>query len=140
MNWVTIFGLNEYGLNLISLDLNRDPYQLFRMLYANYEDTFILESLTGPREMSEFSIIGFDPIIKFTAKSNDVEIKYRDGSKDSYKTDDPLHILKELMPMLIDHRFRYVGGAVGYISYDSINYWEDIKVKESNYPSMEFGI
>ncbi|GIU71536.1 MAG: anthranilate synthase component I [Candidatus Nitrosocaldaceae archaeon] len=136
---MAIFGLDKYGLNLISVDL-KDPYKVFRSLYNNYKNVFILESLTGPKEMAEFSIIGFDPIIKFTADKDDIKIKHRDGSKDHYKADEPLQILKEIMPKINDYRFRYIGGAVGYICYDAINYWEDIRVKSSDYSTMEFGI
>lgn len=136
---MAIFGLDKYGLNLVSIDL-KDPYTVFRSLYNNYKDLFILESLTGPREMAEFSIIGFDPVIKFTANKDNVQIRDRNGSKDNYKTDEPLQILKDIMPRIKDYRFRYIGGAVGYICYDAINYWEDISVKSSNYPTMEFGI
>ncbi len=126
-------------MNLVPIDMN-EPYQLFRSLYSNYDDCFILESLTGPKEMAEFSIIGFDPFIKFSVNKDRIDIKSSDGSKDSYRSEDPLSILKDIIPKVNDERFRYIGGAVGYISYDAVNYWEDVNVKRSNYPSMEFGI
>lgn len=135
---MTIFGL-EQELNLVSIDIN-EPYQLFRSLYSNYDDCFILESLTGPREMAEFSILGFDPFIKFTTNEDKIDVKSRDGSKDSYRSEEPLSVLKDIMPKIKDNRFRYIGGAVGYICYDAVNYWEDVDVKRSNYPNMEFGI
>lgn len=136
--WVTIFGLAQ-KLNLVSIEVN-EPYQLFRSLYSNYDNAFILESLTGPKEMAEFSILGFDPLLKFTTNEDRIYIRHREGAKDTYRSEEPLSILKEIMPAINDDRFRYIGGAVGYISYDAINYWEDVNVKRNNYPSMEFGI
>jgi hypothetical protein len=38
-----------------------DPFEIFKQIYASYDNVFILESLTGPKELSEFSVIGFDP-------------------------------------------------------------------------------
>ena len=139
MNWVATFGLDKQSIGLVKLD-EHEPYELFKGLYYNYDHVFMLESLVGPKEMAEFSIIGFDPLLTFTAKGNKVIIRYRDGARDDYKVEDPLLILKDLMANIKDSRFRYIGGAVGYICYDSINYWEDVNVKVSSYPSMEFGI
>ncbi|MEM4274559.1 MAG: chorismate-binding protein [Candidatus Nitrosocaldaceae archaeon] len=138
---MNIFGLNkEYEVKFLSLDIDSDAYTIFSSLYEQYDDLFMLESLTGPREMAEFTIIGFDPLIKFSASKGYVESVTRDGSKDRFRSDDPLVNLKELLPTINDNRFRYIGGAVGYISYDAINYWENIRVRESSYPSMEFGL
>ena len=39
--------------------------------------------------------------------------------------------------------FRFIGGAVGYISYDSVRYWERLPAKakdDLSFPDMEFGI
>jgi anthranilate synthase component 1 len=48
------------------------------------------------------------------------------------------------MPKLNDDRFRYIGGAVGYINYDAIRFWEHLpinnKKKASIFPLLEFGI
>ncbi len=135
-----IFGLDIKDINFISLDIKKNAFELFKALYNNYNELFILESLQGPKEMAELSIIGFDPYIRFIAKDRNVEVISREGTKTTYHTEDPLRLLKSMMPMVNDHRFRYMGGAVGYISYDAINYWEKVNVKKSNYPSMEFGI
>ncbi|MCJ7632379.1 anthranilate synthase component I, partial [Candidatus Bathyarchaeota archaeon] len=40
-------------------------------------------------------------------------------------------------------RFRLIGGAVGYISYDSIRYWETLPnaaIDDLNLPDVEMGI
>ena len=47
--------------NIVKLDCDCDQYDLFKKLYHHYERTFIFESLVGPKELSESSIIGFDP-------------------------------------------------------------------------------
>jgi anthranilate/para-aminobenzoate synthase component I len=44
---------------------------------------------------------------------------------------------------LYNKEFRLVGGAVGYISYDTIRYWEKLPQKASddlNFPDFQLGI
>lgn len=61
------------------------------------------------------------------------------------KTSDPLYIIKDLMGVLqpYDGYFRYIGGAVGYVSYDAIRYWEKLpntSVDDLGFPDVEMGI
>ena len=37
---------------------------------------------------------------------------------------DPLVQLREVVPKVSDKRFRYLGGAVGYVSYDAVRFWD----------------
>jgi len=58
---------------------------------------------------------------------------------------DPLRALKEIVRGLaVSHEgFRFVGGAVGYVSYDAIRYWEKlpkITVDDLSFPDVEMGI
>jgi anthranilate synthase component 1 len=124
------------------LSITETPFEFFQKLYAKYEHVFILESLTGPKEMAEMSVIGFDPMLIVTANANKLTVTDSDGNKDTYEVNEPLQQIRELIPRVNDDRFRYVGGAVGYASYDAIRYWENIPLKNerSAYPEMEFGI
>ena len=58
----------------------------------------------------------------------DGEVKLKNMETDEYvriEAADPLEVIKEILGKKIDHKgFRFLGGAVGYISYDSIRYWE----------------
>ena len=61
------------------------------------------------------------------------------------KTSDPLHILEKLVKdkALSNSEFRFVGGAVGYISYDAVRCWEKLPQKTSddlNFPDAQLGI
>jgi anthranilate synthase component I len=45
--------------------------------------------------------------------------------------------------MVTNNNFRFVGGAVGYISYDAVRYWEKLSeksVSDLNFPDLEMGI
>jgi anthranilate synthase component I len=45
--------------------------------------------------------------------------------------------------MVAKTKFRFIGGAVGYISYDAVRYWEKLPEKSAidlNFPDLEMGI
>lgn len=79
------------------------------------------------------------------AKGKELKIKYcKEGFVKRKNVKDPLFALKEMQKSLISNQIcsRLVGGAVGYVSYDAIEYWERIESSknESDFPYMEFGI
>ena len=87
------------------------------------------------------SVIGFDPKLIVTCDSDDFTVKDRNGRiLQTLPTKEPLSNLRELMPKVNDDRFRYIGGAVGYISYDAIRFWEHLprgrEKKASEFPLL----
>jgi len=137
-----ISSSHELVFNKKKIDTERDPFDIFKQIYANYEDVFILESLTGPKELSEFSVIGFDP--EFTIKCDRRKFQIYQNEKIVYKKQvrDPLLELRQILPLIDEKKLRYIGGAVGYVSYDAIKFWEQLPQKRANnlFPLMEFGI
>src|SRR5438093_260002 len=133
---------HELIFNKKKIDTDRDPFEIFKQISMNYEDVFILESLTGPKELSEFSVIGFDP--EYTIKCDRREFQIYQNKKIVYKkqVEDPLLELRQILPFIDEKKLRYIGGAVGYVSYDAIKFWEQLPQKRSNnlFPLMEFGI
>ena len=132
-------------IRIQKLDSSENQFELFEKLYSIYERVFILESLIGPKELAEMSIIGFDPKLIVTCDFNKFTVKERSGTiLESSKAEEPLSLLRELMPRVNDDRFRYIGGAVGYINYDAIRFWEHLPInnnkKASEFPLLEFGI
>ena len=133
---------NDFTFNKIKIDTVMDPFEIFKQIYSNYQNVFILESLTGPQELSEFSVIGFDP--EFSIKCDRRNFQIYQKGKTVYKkqVEDPLLELRRMLPVIVDNKLRYVGGAVGYISYEAINCWEKLPLKRANkmFSLMEFGI
>jgi anthranilate synthase component I len=112
-----------------------------------YDKVFILESLTGPKELSEMTVIGFDPQISVSCDSNKFRVYRRDGKLlHEWNVTEPLAQLRKMVPRVDNNRFRFVGGAVGYVDYDAIRFWEDLplrhkkKNKKRYFPLLEFGI
>ena len=131
------------SIQIHKLATSENQFELFKKLYSLYDNVFILESLIGPKELGEMSIIGFDPEFTVTCDSKRFTVKNRGGAVvNSSPITEPLSQLRKLMPKLSDERFRYIGGAVGYINYDAIRFWEHLptRKKSSTFPLLEFGI
>lgn len=90
--------------------------------------------------------MGFDPKITIQTKNNKAQIKNeRNGEIIKEVTSDPLHLIEELLKgdSVPTRKFRFVGGAVGYISYDAVRYWEKLPLKcqaDLDFPDLEMGI
>ena len=99
-------------IHVQKLATSENQFQLFKKLYFIYEKVFILESLIGPEELAEMSVIGFDPKLIVTCDSNAFTVRDREGKiLKTSSTKEPLSSLRELMPKVNDDRFRYIGGA-----------------------------
>jgi anthranilate synthase component 1 len=113
-------------------------------LYRFHKRLFILESLVGPRKLAEISVIGFDPELVVSCDSS--KLYLRNSKDELIHTEhlfNPLEQINRIVPKVKDDSFRYVGGAVGFISYDAIRYWERIPSKNKKrrvFPLIEFGI
>jgi anthranilate synthase component 1 len=130
-------------LKIEKLETSENQFDLFSKLYDAYDRVFILESLVGPAELSEMSVIGFDPELTVTCNSKTFKVLDRQKVVFTEDVTDPLLQLRALLPKIADNRFRYVGGAVGYISYDAVRFWEKLPAgrrKGHGFPLLEFGI
>jgi anthranilate synthase component 1 len=134
-------------VHFVRLDVHADQFEIFKKIYRIYDTVFLLESLQGPRELSEISIIGFDPASKAVIENDRIFIINGNKSTQVEKPNDPISPIRSILPYVEDQRFRYVGGAVGYISYDAIKSWEDLRTKNrkrkflsDTFPMLEFGI
>ena len=134
--------LKSHDFHKIKIDTNRDSFEIFKQIYANYEDVFILESLTGPKELSEFSVIGFDPEFTVICNRGKFQIYRKQKIISNKQVKDPLLELRKIMPVINNKKLRYMGGAVGYVCYEAIKFWEHLPQMSDNnaFPMMEFGI
>ena len=125
---------------VIPLDLSENQFQIYNKISRNYSHSFLFESLSGPEVLAETSVMGFDPKIIFKGYSDKVEI-IENNETTIIETNDPFVELKKLLGKSNDQKYRYLGGAVGVVNYDSIRLVENIS-KENNLsqPIMEFGI
>ncbi|MEM1585991.1 MAG: anthranilate synthase component I family protein [Candidatus Bathyarchaeia archaeon] len=117
------------------------PVDIFLRVCGRYESAFLLESLGNDShgEPAKFSFIGFDPSIIVSVRDYVAVI-----CEDKFKVSDPLEPIKILLRVgSRSNAFKYVGGAVGYISYDAVRYWEklpDAPMDDLGFPDVEMGI
>jgi anthranilate synthase component I len=150
---VTTFGaelkLASLSLRAERLQTKDSPRSLFVKIQEEFENAFLLESAIGAKRLAEYSFIGFEPQTVVSVKDGALGVRSLDGAKESLRTEDPLEELRKLVAspdssdLLTRSPFRFLGGAVGYISYDSIRYWEQLPTKardDLSLPDMEFGI
>ena len=82
-----------------------DFYGVFQALEPQFDNCFILESLGEEGKFSRYSIMGFDPQLIVSSQN----LSYID--------------LRQLMPQKTLSK-NYAGGLVGYLSYETVNYFE----------------
>jgi anthranilate synthase component 1 len=112
---------------------------------------FLLESVEGGERLARYSFIGTDPAIVltcrdglatlqwFTPLGDSTGLHHRSGGLDYYggairveqrPFTDPLTLLQSLLtplrPAVLPGLPRFLGGAVGYISYEAVRYFERI--------------
>ena len=136
---------NANELKVKKLHMACSPAEVFLKIYERYNYAFLLESMNGPKNLSQFSFIGFNPKLTFTAKSGKATLENIElGEKITIQIDDPLKVLKGLLAgRPPSARFKFVGGGVGYISYDAIRYWEklpDVSSDDLGFPDIQMGV
>lgn len=125
---------------VIPLDISGTQFEIYSKLEQHYTHTFLFESLTGPEELAETSIIGFDPKIIIQGFKDRITLTYKDGTTKTIPTSDPIAELKSFITKTTDVSHRYLGGAVGIINYDAVKLYENIPIQDNSKPLIEFGI
>ncbi len=147
--WGIAFGKTQTivnPLNYVKFNYTNNPFEIFIKLHQKYKTTYLLESIEGPQKLAQYSFLGFDPKTIITAKNGAVTVtNTKTGQTTTQQTNDPFKVIQEqLRPYRNDMvDFRFVGGALGYISYDAIRYIEKLpnqKPDELGFPDVEMGI
>jgi anthranilate synthase component 1 len=91
---------------------------------------FLLESVEGGEKWGQYTFLGSDSHVIFRVKGEDVLIQ-KNGEVSSHKHEgNPMRFLKDLLhvyrPVFVDGLPRFYGGAVGFLSYDMVRYFEKL--------------
>ena len=118
-------------------------FEIFRKIEKNFNNCFLFESLGEESNISRFHIIGYNPkFLVYSKNSKELIIENTENKKiEKYNCDNPYYELRNIIPQNIISR-KYAGGLVGYISYDSINFFEPSLniLKNDKFESFKFGI
>ena len=115
---------------------NIDFFRLFVQVEREFETCFLLESLGEENYDSRYSVMGFAPKRILSGQQN---VLYIDGI--AYPGKNPYFEMARLLPQAVISR-HYAGGLVGYLGYDSANYFE-AKLQlawHHDFPAFLFGL
>ncbi len=93
--------------------------------------SFLLESVVGGEKWARYCFLGCDPSRIVSAKGNIVTVENREtGDKRVFEKDDPLSAVKEILseyrPVATPDLPRFCGGAVGFVGYDMVRFFEGL--------------
>ena len=98
---------------------------------------FLLESVEGGEKWGRYSFLGANPSMTIKGSGNEVEVI--EGNRcQRFINENPLNVLKNILarfkPVAVDGLPRFSGGAVGFLSYEAVRYFESIAFgrKEAN--------
>jgi anthranilate synthase component 1 len=145
------------GLVILSRRLMSDqltPVLAYRRLVAADARTapsFLFESVETTGSVGRYSILGAQPKLQIIAKGTDVEVRdHRSGSTTRRDGEDPLKVLRALagqdrMPprealAALKLPSCFIGGWVGYASYDTVRYLEPQKLPFPSAPRDDRGL
>ncbi|OIP64313.1 MAG: anthranilate synthase component I [Nitrospirae bacterium CG_4_9_14_3_um_filter_53_35] len=105
--------------------------------------SFLLESVEGGEKWGRYSFLGSRPAAVIESKDNEVRVMSDGVSLKSGRGEDPVDFIRAYMsrfkPVNDPDLPRFLGGAVGYIGYDMVRFFEripDVPKEDSGFPEM----
>jgi anthranilate synthase component 1 len=115
------------------------PVSVFRKMRRRDSHAFLLESVEGGEKVGRWSFIGFDPAVLFRVDGERQSISSPGVELTPLAT--PIETLRMLLaryqPVRNESLPPFSGGAVGFMSYDTVRYYEripDSKQEELHLP------
>ncbi len=108
------------------IKIKASPEAVFEKAYKKDPFSFIYESMIHIKKRGEHSLLGGRPFI--TLKSTGRNIDIRIFGEKRREEGNPLDKIRELMPLVENYPYipGFSGGAVGYLSYDTVRFFENI--------------
>lgn len=137
----------RYSLNLEQVAALRDQGNIipvYREIMADLETpvsaylkiaggpySFLLESIEGGERLARYSFLGADPYLTVRLEAGIAHANQR-GYKQAIPYADPLVALQSFLAPYrsvdVDGLPRFLGGAVGYLSYEAVRYFENLPI------------
>ena len=110
------------------------------------EYSFLLESIEGGEKWARYCFLGCDPSVVVITKGRTLTL-IENGKREQRQIESgsPLSAVKEILaryqPVYSDGLPRFSGGAVGFVSYDMVRFFEDLPeqtVDDLDVPDSQF--
>ncbi|RLI94140.1 MAG: anthranilate synthase component I [Candidatus Altiarchaeales archaeon] len=138
--------MNQLNVLPVHIEISeRNPENVYRAVRE--ENSYLLESCEGVEKVARYSFIGFNPVIKIVFKDGKPSIKTYDSNLVidlKGKCGNPVDFMKNILMQfkrIPIHTPRFIGGFVGYFSYDIIRYFIDVGGNTNDdlkHPDCEF--
>lgn len=104
------------------------PLSAYRKI-DNGSHSFLLESAEHTMEAGRYSFLGSDPRLIFEARGKNVRVTEKGETREFETETEPLSELEKIMARYepagdVDSLPVFHGGAVGYLAYDAVRYFE----------------
>ncbi len=109
------------------------PVSAFRKIHDGPYG-FLLESVEGGEKWGRFSILGSRPSLVFQARGGQCEV-VREGVATKlagHPTEELAKLLREHQAVALPGLPRFCGGAVGYLGYDTVRWFERVPEKAAD--------
>ena len=100
------------------------PLEVFSKIRSVSDKSFLLESVQGREKLARYSFIGFDPLLEFKSKGEEVKI-----NGECYTVEDPYAEMASVLNSFECGRvgtLPFSGGLVGFFSYDIVRFFEHL--------------
>ncbi len=123
------------------------PVSVYMKLVKQGIASFLLESVEGGEHVGRYSFLGVNPKGMISVTGNEVTRTLHGETTTRLLAtgQDPLHAIKQefarVKPVRVPGLPRFVGGAVGYIGYDVVRYFErlpEMATRELEVPDAAF--
>ncbi len=133
------FKLKENRKEIITDTLT--PVSIYLKIRDIYANSILLESSDYSSKDNSYAYICFKPIAKFELENNYLEINYPNKQRSVYNIKDNDSVFNKLNEFMNSFEFSsnwkkdkfQSKGIYGYMSYDSINYFENITLENKNF-------
>ncbi len=118
------------------------PVSIYLKLRDQFSNTILLESSDYIAKDNSYAYICCNPVSKFYVKKNVLTIEYPDKKIEEKKLNDLSNIISELTDFISKFNISeeheknkkfITKGLFGYMSYDSVKFFEDINIENKSY-------
>ncbi len=118
------------------------PVSIYLKLRDQFSNTILLESSDYIAKDNSYAYICCNPVSKFYVKKNVLTIEYPDKKIEEKKLNDLSNIISELTDFISKFNISeepeknkkfITKGLFGYMSYDSVKFFENINIKNKSY-------
>ena len=106
------------------------PVSLLRKIYQDKSPVFLLESVEGGERWGRYSFLSASARMSIRVFREIVEVRENGSVQNIAHHGDPLSVLRTLMsrfrPAVMEELPRFWGGLVGYFTYESVSFFENI--------------